>query len=107
MKKKSGKSKSFRMGSFLIIKIGHHGGGFKILLNREHKNVERKNPLQQVYQTTTVKPPNSGQPWARKKCPLLGGVRYWEKGHIFAVERQKTGPEEAQYFHVRPPIGFI
>jgi len=37
----------------------------------------------------TVKPPNSGQPWARKKCPLLGGARYWEKGHIFAVERQK------------------
>jgi len=21
--------------------------------------------------------------------------------------RKKTGPEEAQYFHVRPPIGFI
>jgi len=22
-------------------------------------------------------------------------------------ETRKTGPEEAQYFHVRPPIGFI
>ena len=21
--------------------------------------------------------------------------------------KKKTGPEEAQYFHVRPPIGFI
>ena len=34
----------------------------------------------------TVKPPISGQPSAWKKSPLLGGVRYWGKGHIFAVE---------------------
>jgi len=23
------------------------------------------------------------------------------------IVKEKTGPEEAQYFHVRPPIGFI
>jgi len=26
---------------------------------------------------------------------------------VTATEKKKTGPEEAQYFHVRPPIGFI
>jgi len=28
-------------------------------------------------------------------------------GEIWASHGKKTGPEEAQYFHVRPPIGFI
>ena len=26
---------------------------------------------------------------------------------VASITSQKTGPEEAQYFHVRPPIGFI
>jgi len=35
----------------------------------------------------------------------LKGYYFHVNGSIGIV--QKTGPEEAQYFHVRPPIGFI
>ena len=45
-----------------------------------------RNALWNVGKGGTVKPPISGQPSAWKKCRLLGGVRYWEKGHILAVE---------------------
>ena len=37
---------------------------------------------------------------------------YYAAGYIVRAllsdsRKKKTGPEEAQYFHVRPPIGFI
>jgi len=47
-----------------------------------------------------------------RTLPFLCHKLKGRNGHItFALKRcndiLKTGPEEAQYFHVRPPIGFI
>ena len=38
----------------------------------------------------------------------LKSLRYTvHHNYQWLQDKEKTGPEEAQYFHVRPPIGFI
>jgi len=47
---------------------------------------------------------------------LHGWLKFWTRLSerlcefhkvLYGHQPKKTGPEEAQYFHVRPPIGFI
>jgi len=59
------------------------------------------------FSTVTIKKPGLKQANTSMSVPQLHYINGLYNTRGIGKPQKKTGPEEAQYFHVRPPIGFI